>query len=269
MAQNVSRDEWKAKLLKAGLPEDVVAEFLKGVDDADLVRMKDLTENELAVIAQTAVNKAAQGDMPDEDEEDEEEEKKGKEKAEDDKDKKGASCKDGDEEPQAGSDTLKDLMAFADYIVQQTVEKLQAGTAKDMQYEIEVPELAALVAEVTALKESVSGLQAQYAETLGVLKELTMDDAQRMKEQIAGMSQASKARVRQFFQSSAQDALDRVAQFKEQQGQATTTEQQGGDPTQAGTIHMKDGEPVFVDGEGNKYRTFGEFLAVTSGMAEE
>lgn len=187
------RAGWRERLLKAELPEEVVDSFLAGVADDDLVRMKDVTDEQLLATMREALDEAEE----DEDEEEEEEEE-GTDK--------GATAKD---------DLTKSLSMLADLVATRVKDMIQEtfGTV-----EVEVPELGQLLDTVAELKEDVGALSVSYKELTETWKEVGQDDASRIRDMVRDLSPGQRTRLRQSLSEPATAA--RVAQFREQQQRA-------------------------------------------------
>lgn len=231
---SLSRDDWKKRLKDAELDPDIVETFINNLSDDQLVRMKeaDLTTVKDAVVG--AVSSALLkcfGDPPEPvkkesdvaDDEDEDE---------DDDDKKPAA-------------SMKDLMDFANYIIEQTVTKVK-DMLENQEIEVDVPILTDLQEEMGTLKEAFVAQGEQF-------KELLQTDTQRLKDTYDGMSSASKARLQRHFSTDAFSAVERAAQFRKERDDAAAAQTPGAN-----------GDGVIIkDSEGRTYASASEFAAGT------
>lgn len=224
------RDGWRDRLLKAELPTEVVDSFLAGVADEDLVRMKDLPDEQLLATMREALEE-----------------------------------EDMDEEEEESPSTTKDNLAesvtmLADVVAAKVKEQIQEtfGTV-----EVEVPELGQLLTEVQALKEQTEALAVAYKELTATWKEVGQDDGERIRDMVRDLSPAQRIRLRQSL-TEGQTAV-RAATFKGQQQRAAasfpTPNQPSTRPEPGAPAVLPpttpDGAAIY-DAEGNPYASLTE-----------
>lgn len=246
---SMTRDEYKALLLKADIPEEVVTDLLAHTEDKDLVRMKDLLDGDVdnLVDALLAAVTKAEEDGP-----------KSEKPAPPAKEiicpkcgaknpadatkctKCGASL--SEEKPpktevQTAGEVAKSMLVMADIIV----NRLKGEAILPTELEVEVPEL-------TEIKDAIMELRSEVAALKDMLLQLTASDENRLKDIVSDMSPASRIRLRQSL-SDAQ-AIQKVAEYLQQRKDA-------GDET-AGSAISTDGA-VIKDAAGKTYATLADF----------
>jgi arsenate reductase-like glutaredoxin family protein len=230
---SLSRDEWKKRLKDAEIDPDLAETFVDGLSDDQLVRMKEASLEQVKEAVSAALTKCFTGS--------DETETRKKEDGDEDMDEEEEETKKKDD-----ATSLKDLMDFANYIIAQTEERVVAKV-KDMlegqEIEVEVPLLTDMQNDIGVLKEAFDGIGAQ-------LKDLVASDTERIKENFAGMSDASKARMRRTFSTDAFKAVELAMQRKKEQAEHL----KGNQSTPAGN-----GGAIIKDAAGNTFSSLEEF----------
>jgi hypothetical protein len=241
----MDRKQWRKRLLSAGLNEEVVDSLLAKTKDEDLVRMKDMsgeeviealkevilkaeTEAESAKGDETEVKKEGTADSESDEDEDEEEE--------------------DDEEVAKLKDTM-DMLAVS--IVAQVKDVIAV-----QEVEVEVPELAALVADVSELKDTMGEVQAVLKDLAVIMKDASQDESTVLASMVENLSPAQISRLSKDIGAS--QSLERVVRYKEQRKQAKTLPEMAasaGDTFVSGT--------GIVDAEGNEYANLSAMAAGT------
>jgi len=177
------RSKWRSRLIDAELPEEVVDAFLAGVEDKDLVRMKDMSSEEFMTSMRQALDV-----------------------------------------PEADSKVTVPEMAQSIELLSEAVAGKVQGMLKDV--EIEVPELAKIVADVAELKETVDSMSTMFKEFAATFNQVAVDDTTRIKQVIGDMSPAQRIRLRAVMDGTSElETAANAAQFRsaaQSQAQATT-----------------------------------------------
>jgi ribosomal protein L40E len=199
----MSREDWKKRLMDAKLPEDVVDALLASTKDEDLVRMKEMTPDEIIEsLRQTLLqDKQDMVKCP----------KCGAMNPEG-----STECKDCkaslEEKPPAETkdDTTVDV-SFNDLLtrIKEMIES--------QEIEVEVPALQGMIDEMKALKDAIIKVEATNAELSTSLKEmyalwkgLAEADETKLKDLATNLSPAQKIRLRTTL-SEPKVALDVIA----------------------------------------------------------
>lgn len=204
----LTREQWKDRLVKAGLPEEVIDNLMASVKDEDLVRMKDMSEEEATtyIAGVLALAKAAcpecGAEVPE-----------GAEKcpecgADLAKEEEEAEEKTPPPETKEDDDALAGIQALGDYLVERLKD---SGLMEIQEVEFESPELDGLKVEVMALKEVVDGISTAFKDLQATLKDLLESDTQRLKDISGNLSDAQRTRLMQATLPS-KDVMARVVQ---------------------------------------------------------
>lgn len=172
----MDREAWRQRLLKAKLPEEVVDAMMAQVKDEDLVRMKDMSEDEILEVLRKSVE------------------------VDDD-----TSTDDADAEDDADADdaTTDDLVAAFKAMEDSIITRVE-GLITEITVEVEVPQLEELktaITELEALKDSVASLQT-------FIKDFLESDEDRLGEIVRNLSPASRTRLRRSV--SDDDVIERL-----------------------------------------------------------
>ena len=203
----MDRNEWKERLTEAGLADEVVDDFLSTKKDEDLVRMKDMTSEEIiAKIKEVAeeiyADEEAEPELKDEDAEDSTEDS-------------------SDEDTDAIAGVLKDM---EDRIVQRLAEQMSA-----LEVTVEAPNLAEIVEQLKELREDYTTLQTTFKEIQGTWDEVLKTDTERLRERLKDLSPAQRVRLRATLTD--EQALKRVAeQMKDRDQDMPDSEPKRADP---------------------------------------
>lgn len=241
----MTRDQWKERLVAAKLPQEVIDNLMASIEDEDLVRMKDMSEEEattyitdLLSLAKAACPKCG-ADVPD-----------GAEECP----KCGASITASEEEGEEKTpppetkeeeDAMAGIQALGNYLVEQLKE---SGLLQIQEIEIESPELDQLKAEVISLKEVVDGISTAFKDLQATLKDLLDTDTQRLKDLNSNLSPAQRNRLHSTVLPG-KDVLVRVVtalQERKDDGKKVEVVDEGG--------------AVLKDADGNCYATFDDWI---------
>lgn len=219
----MSRDAWRKRLLEAELPEEVVDSLLDNLKDEDLVRMKDMSTEEILETLKAAAETMKDADSAED------------ETAQDEPNT--------DETPDTSDDTSTQLKDLEDRIVQRVTEQLRS-----LEIEVEIPQLKELSDSVQAIQDLVSQEAEHIKELREAWAEVLRGETERLKELVSDMSPAQRVRLRAVFSDG--QVMERVAQALQQREQAPPTGQTNvfNPPPQTGTA-------VFRDADGRDYES--------------
>jgi len=235
----MDREKLKERLLQTGMNAELVDDFLATLKDEDLLRMKDMSAEEIVASLKDAVEEVAdEGDPP----------------AEEDVD-----AGDPPEETDDTADIAAVLKEFGDGIVSRVVEQLQA-----LEITVETPEMAQIVEQLKEIKEENAALKTTLKEMQSAWDEILKTDKERLSERLKELSPAARVHLRATLGD--KDALDRVTQFLREQvaaGDAVTQP-----PVQDNIFRRPmagPGEVRIVDSDGKEYESLG---ALARGQAK-
>jgi len=238
----MTRKQWRQRLIDAELPEEVVSALMDSVSDKDLVRMKDLSDEELAEAVTTAL-KAGGDATPAPRTTPITCSKCGTENPAD-----AAKCtkcdagleeeEEEEEEAKPVPPATKDLTTFADYLVGCIDVNIKKALA-DQTIEVEVPEL-------TMLKDAVDALRSDLEEVQTVLKDMAQADTERLAALAKDLSPAQRIRLRQSVPDG--DVAVRILNRLKEAGKVRSVPD--------GTVFdIEDFTPVIKDAAGNVYES--------------
>jgi len=171
----MDRKALRERLIAAKFPEEIADDILKKTKDEDLVRMKDMSPDD---IIQAFKDALAEDEDEDEDEDDE-------------KDTKDPDTTEDDEVDDSAEELAEVFKTLKDDIVAQVKDMFN-----ELSLEVEVPQVSQIHEDVQALKESVSDMSKIVTEMQESWTELQKGDKDRLKEILGNMSPASRNRLR-------------------------------------------------------------------------
>lgn len=221
---NLTRDQWKERLLKAQIAEDVIDGLLKELSDDDLLRLKDMTdvgEDEFVAALKESLDTdtteeetppAADESTPDEDD----------------------------------AVMTKAFEALGDYTVSRVEAIIKDRIAVDM------PDVSAISDSITSLSAVVTEMASQVSAVKDILDEVLKDDTTRLKDIAANLSPAQRSRMRVALDEGS--TFDRV--FKALKDKNDVSPIPGLEALSKATID----DGVIKDAEGNSYNSMSEFF---------
>jgi hypothetical protein len=226
----MDRKTWKQRLIDAEIPEEVVDDLLATVKDEDLVRMKDMSTEEILTAMKDAL---VEDDTAEEDTETAEEQETTTEED---------TAEDEDE-----STLAADLSTFRDELLTKIKEQMEA-----LEIEVEAPQIKTLSDRVEALEEQISGISAMMKDLSTSWAEVLRGDAERLKDMLDNMSPAQRVRLRATLTD--QRTADRVNKWKEDRDKAEHKDaRQDSDFRQLGRLPT--GPVTIRDAAGNEYES--------------
>jgi len=224
----MDREQWKDRLLKAGMQAELVDDLLATLKDEDLLRMKDMTPEEIVKTLKEVVEEATEGDPPEEDGEDV-----------------------GDSDPDNADDTAdiaSVLKEFGDGIVERIVEHL-----KELEITVETPDLAEITSQLKELKDEYTALTTTLKEMQGAWDEILKTDTERLRERLKDLSPAQTVRLRATLSDG--KALERVTQFLHEKNQLGDGAEPPPPTNVFRTPMASPGEVIARDSDGKEYAT--------------
>lgn len=222
----MDREQWKERLLKTGMEAELVDDILSTLKDEDLLRMKDMSAEEIVkTLKEVAEEASTEGDPPEGD---------------------GADV--GDSDPDHADDTgdiAVILKEFGDGIVARVIEQMQA-----LEVTVETPDLAEIVGQLKELKDEYAALNTTLKEMQEAWDEILKTDTERLGERLKDLSPAARVHLRATLND--KDALERVTQFLRERNNT------GGAPPSASPNVFRrpmaqPGEVIARDTDGNEY----------------
>ena len=226
----MTKDQWRERLLGAGIPEEVVAATLEGMKDEDFARMKDMSPEQL--LAELTKAELVQ-----------------------DKDQADASA---DTEADEGdvSDDLVDITEAFEALKDDLLAQVK-DLMSQQEVELEVPALGGVVSDLEQVKADVSVIK-------DALDKLVESDEERLLALAKDMSPASKARlvVHTKSETTTDDAAIMAAALQKWFGEQAKDGPTG--PLQPGgsAVAFK---PIIRDASGNEYENLGGMIVKTPG----
>lgn len=223
----MDREQWKDRLLKAGMEAELVDDLLASLKDEDLLRMKDMSPEEIITTLKAVVEEAAnEGDPPEGD---------------------GGDAGDPHEE---GADDTADIASvlkeFGDGIVERVVEHL-----KTLEITVETPDLVEIASQLKEMKNEYAALTTTLKEMQEAWDEILKTDTERLRERLKDLSPATRVQLRATLGD--KDALERVTQYLRERNQLGD----GVKPPPQDNIFRRPmaqpGEVVHRDSDGNEY----------------
>jgi len=225
----MDREQWKDRLLKAGMQAELIDDLLATMDDKALLRMKDMTTEEIINTLKEAAEKVIEeGDPPEEDGEDV-----------------------GDSDPDNADDTAdiaSVLKEFGDGIVERIVEHL-----KELEITVETPDLAEITSQLKELKDEYTALTTTLKEMQGAWDEILKTDTERLRERLKDLSPAQTVRLRATLSDG--KALERVTQFLHEKNQLGDGAEPPPPTNVFRTPMASPGEVIARDSDGKEYAT--------------
>jgi len=226
----MDRSEWKDRLLKTGMNAELVDDILASLKDEDLLRMKDMSSEEiietLKEVAEDAVT--TEGDPP-----------------------KGEGEDAGDSDPD-GEDDAADIAAilkeFGDGIVERVVEHLQA-----LEVTVETPDLAEVVSQLKELKDEYAALTTTLKEMQEAWDEILKTDTERLRERLGDLSPVQRVRLQATLGD--KEAMRIATQFLREKNQAGDGEDLPPPTNVFRRPVAGPGEVIARDSEGNEYES--------------
>jgi hypothetical protein len=248
----MTREQWKDRLLKANLPEEVVDDLLKKTKDEDLVRMKDLTTEEIVEVLKGVAMKAEDASDDEEDEETPAEETLKCEKCDTAVSKDASFCKGcgtkmgekKEKDETADVELLEQFVALKDAIVAELSERFGV-----QEVEIEVPEIAQMKDEMASFAERFESLEQTLKDMAGVVKDAASTETDILSRAVGNLSTAQMTRLRAHF-SRGSDA--RAKDYKRERGIRDPG------PDQIGADDLPDGTVVIENADGTRYSSLAE-----------
>ena len=233
----MTREQWRKRMLKAGLPEEVVEATMKAVSDEDLVRMKDMGVDEIQELIATTFK-------ADEDKEPPPATEEGQIKCP----KCGvmnpagatecSECGATLEEKSEEMLTKKSLDEIMDNLVQRVKDELSI-----QEVDIEIPLLAEMATQMSSLKDQMDKMQEQLTLVLGTVETVTKDAA----TTAANLSPAQRVRMTAMLGQDATRVGNLIAErFK-------------GETVPAADEEQDEPEVVVKDADGNVYKSLEEW----------